>query len=253
MEFVPKFLEYSKSKKIALHLDFIGLFRLGSTNEERLKNFSNILCLLGSNSQSIAIPSFTYSFTENIPFESSKTPSKTGFVSEYLRNTALPKRTLDGIFSYITYGDSFTERHFEIGDFESFGDDGIAGEVFADDGWIASVGGVFRHATEVHFLEKKLNVSYRYDKDFHGEIIDIEGKGHKSTVRYFCRKDLNIRPDFRKFENDLRDKGLLQTWSFESHELEIEAVKIKDAFELLKTKIAKDEYYLCVEVDKWTP
>jgi aminoglycoside 3-N-acetyltransferase len=253
MEFVSKITQLSSSKPIVLHIDFIGLYRVGDTNEERLKNFSNLMEILGKNSQPIAIPSFSYSYTDNQVFDIKNSPSKTGYVTEYLRKNSAAKRTIDGIFSYLTYSDLFDSRHYEVDDYESFGKNGIAGEIFSKDGWIGAIGGVFRHATEIHFLERLLGVSYRFDKYFSGQTIDEKGESRQNDIKYFCRKDMNIRPDFRNFEADLKKEGLMQTWQFEAPEIEIEAVKIRDAFELLKTKIAKDEHYLCIEVDKWVP
>jgi aminoglycoside N3'-acetyltransferase len=243
----------TNQKPLALHIDFIGLLRLGLTTEDRLEAFSKFLSYSENSGQAFAIPAFTYSFTKNEPFNILNSPSQTGLVTEYLRKTQIPKRTSDGIFSYLIYGKDFVENHFECSDYESFGKRGIAGEIFAKDGWIGSTGGVFRHATEIHFLEKLLNVEYRFDKDFEGDVIDIDGSKKSTTIKYFCRKDLSIRPDFRRFEEDLKKEGLMQIWQFEDIELEIEAVKIRDAYELLKTKIAQDEHYLCIEVDKWIP
>lgn len=253
MEFVSKLLEFSLSKPIVVHIDLIGIYRLGDTNEERLATFSNLMEMLGKNAQPIAIPSFSYSYTDNQVYDVNNSPSKTGFVTEYLRKTTIPKRTNDGIFSYLTYSDSFADNHFQVGDYESFGRKGVAGEIFSKDGWICAIGGVFRYATEIHFLEKLLDVPYRFDKDFAGSMIDGNGRSHQNSIKYFCRKDMTIRPDFKNFETDLKKESLMQTWQFDDVELEIEAVKIRDAYELLKTKIAKNEHYLCIEVDKWVP
>ena len=68
-ESVIKMLELSGQAPIALHIDFVGLFRLGNSNEERLEAFARFLCEAGEAGQGIAIPAFSYSFTKNEPFD----------------------------------------------------------------------------------------------------------------------------------------------------------------------------------------
>ena len=64
-------------------------------------------------------------------------------------------------------------------DYETFGDNSLIGELFNSNGYICCVGDVFHNTpTEVHFIERLLQVSYRSNKTMSGEIIDREGESH---------------------------------------------------------------------------
>ena len=69
------------SKFFSLHIDFIGLFRLGKTNEERIQNFEKTIGEhFLDNDCTVVIPSYSHSYTKkekyNFPFEMLCDPPK---------------------------------------------------------------------------------------------------------------------------------------------------------------------------------
>jgi len=46
------------------------------------------------------------------------------------------KRTADANFSYVLFGDRFSNRHFSVSDYSSFGEDSLIDEVYNHDGYL---------------------------------------------------------------------------------------------------------------------
>ena len=103
----------------------------------------------------------------------------------------------------------------------------------------------FKNTTEIHFLEKLLEVDYRSDKIFEGDLIDMENNSHRQKVTFFCKNfDYNLWYDFSKLEKDLKSEGLFEIIRSDDNSIYIEMIKFKTVFEFLKDKIKKDKNYL---------
>ena len=100
--------------------------------------------------------------------------------------------------------------------------------------------------TEVHFLERLLQVSYRSNKTMSGEIIDCEGESHFQNILFYCRNlDINLVSDMTRLEMDLRRENYFEYWEIEGLDFKIEAVRIKNIFKLIKNKLSNNPFYLC--------
>lgn len=96
------------------------------------------------------------------------------------------KRTVDANFSYLLFGNTFSDKHLVVDNYNSFGKDSLIEEVFSKEGYLGAVGGVLEYLTEIHFLKRNY-VDYRFDKEFSGEIIDHNGLMSKQNIIYYCR------------------------------------------------------------------
>lgn len=247
--FVTLIAEKTKHNPAAIHIDLIGLIRLGKNNEERLEQFSEILSSVAVNGGNICIPSYSLSYTNNEEYNIIETPSNIGIVAEHIRKKFPRKRTVDPLFSYVTFGNEISNKHFEVTDYESFGNNSLIEELFEKDGYICSIGGVFRNCTEIHFIEKLLDVKYRADKIFKGSIIDYEGKNHKQQVTFFCKTfDHNLWYNFKNLEEDLKRDGLMEIFKANGQEIFIEGIKFKILYEFVEKKIKKDYKYFIREL-----
>ena len=94
----------TKNNPLIMHINLIGLFRLGHNNEERFNKFNIILNDIQNSGGNIAIPTYSYSYAQNKLYDMKNTPSKLGVVSEYLRKKNVLKRTIDPNFSYLLFG-----------------------------------------------------------------------------------------------------------------------------------------------------
>ena len=194
------------------------------------------------------VPTFSYSYAGDGPFKWLKTPSKVGIVTEYLRGRHPQRRTVDGMFSYVVYGLDPADQVFDFGSgvYESFGDDSLIARIYLEDGYICCIGDVFHNApTEVHFLERMLKVNYRQDKMFSGSFVGRDFSA-RQQIKFFCRDlSLNLVPDMTRLEKRLREERLVEFWQVDGLEFYIEAVKIREIFELLKYELTKNPLFLC--------
>lgn len=228
-----------------IHLDMLGLAKTARNNEDRLAEFLDILTDTEKKGGNFCIPSYSLSYTRNEEYIISDTECvNVGAVSEFIRKNFPKKRTVDALFSYLIFGDKISKKHYEVNDYESFGTDSLIGEVFRTDGYIWAIGGVFKNSTEIHFIEKLLQVSYRYDKIFKGKLTDNYGKKHDQKVTYFCKNfDYNLWYDFKNLENDLREDGLMETIKTDGYPFFITGIKFSTLYEYIEHKIRKDYKY----------
>lgn len=235
----------TKDRFASIHIDAIGLIRLGQTNEERLNNFSQIISSAEQMGGNIMIPTFSYTYPKNEIFSVLETPSDVGAVTEFLRKSYPHKRTIDPFFSYLVFGKKGSE-HFKVQDYECFGNKSLIADLFSQDGYICCVGNVFHNTpTEVHYIEKLLGVDYRFDKVFQGVISDCEGKRHQQKTTFYCRKYLEVEPDMTRLENDLKKNNLFEYWRADSIDFEIQAISFHRLYDFVKDKIAQYPGYLC--------
>lgn len=238
--------EKTKDRLASIHIDAIGLIRLGETNEERLDRFDDLICSAESMGANIMIPTFSYTFPKNEVFDVVETPSDVGLVTEFLRKCHPHKRTADPFFSYLVFGKKGL-GHFEVRDYECFGDDSLIGSLFAQGGYICSVGNVFYNTpTEVHYIEKLIGVEYRFNKMFHGIIRDREGKEHQQRTTFYCRKYVNeLFPDMTRLDRDLKEEGLFEFWKAREVDFEIQAISVQVLRDFVVHKTAENPLYLC--------
>lgn len=243
---IEAFAERTREHPMALHLNPIGLIRLGKTNEERFDTFHTLLHDAEQCGANIAIPTFTYSFVgEKEVFNVKETPSTLDPVSEYLRIRNPRKRTLDANFSYLVFGKNFSARHFNVGNVSSFGEGGLIEEIYTKDGYLCAIGGVLEHLTEIHFIERKLGLRYRFDTEFEGIVIDGHDNKSTRTMTYCCR-DLNSDyiASFLQLKHDLREMGLVERWSIEGYDMRLEVIKFKRLYNFIREQVRFNPKYL---------
>ena len=235
----------TKNKPLIIHINPIGLFRMDKNNQNRFEKLNMLLKKVQVNGGNIAIPSYSYSYTKNEIYNVLDTTSTLGGVSEYLRVNNKNKRTADANFSYLLFGDKFSEMHFSMSDYSSFGGESLVNEVFSKNGYLGVIGGVWEHLTEIHYLEKCFDVDYRFDKDFYGISIDSDGNQVQNRMTYFCRDlSLNYSSSLAQFKRDIRAEGLVKTWVISDFNLKIEVIEARELFNFIKKKLSIDLKYL---------
>ena len=254
MELDPKFEELAcliadktSGCLASIHIDASGLIRLGDDNGERLENFNKLILRIESLGGKVMIPTFSYSYPKDEQFNMLETPSDVGIVTEYIRKRNPLKRTADGMFSYLLFNNDPESQYFDVVDYEIFGKDSLIAELFNANGYICCVGNVFYNTpTEVHFMEQLLDVPYRFNKNMSGEFVDHNNKLHQQNLLFYCRDlEIDLYSDMTRLETDLRAENLFEYWQVEGLDFQIEAVHMKDIFELLKIKLEENPLYLC--------
>lgn len=242
-EDIPAFLiQKTKNYPASIHISLIGLIRLGKSQSEMLDNFLKILINTQEGGGNIVVPNYTYSLTKNEIFYIKTTQPTVGKVCEYLSKTDTP-RTHDGNFSYLIFSNYFFQDHLQIlEEYNTFGKNSLIDELYKSDGYLCTLGCGLQ-LTEIHYIEKKLNVPYRFDKKFIGKINDGGGEYIQENT-YYCRDtSLKLRSNFDILYNDLKKEGLIEHWAIPDI-FEIEAIKFQELYKFIEDKLKKNPNYL---------
>ena len=232
-----------------LHFDSIGLFYLGNSNESRLNFFNEILNKVAEGGGNVILPAFSYSFCRDEIFDINDSSTTLGASHEYIRSRNSSRRTSDGVFSYLIFGTLpiFKEYMHQRLRNDCFGESSLLNKVLQADGWISSIGGVIQSTTEIHHVEKKLDVQYRFDKKFSGTIVNKDNSYQQESI-FFCR-DLNfykktlLGSDLTNLYKDLSSKKKMKEININNDFL-LDYVSYGDIYDTTKEEISKNPYYL---------
>ena len=158
----------------------------------------------------LIVPTFTYSFCNNEIYDPDNTPSTVGLFTEELRKRKDAYRSIHPIFSVAAIGKRAEELTSNLSK-NSFGKGSIYDKLanIRDSKYII-FGVHYFVCTQIHYIEEKIGVSYRYTKKFKGKI-KIKNKVYNDEYEYYVRPlDESAIPDFSKIEKNLLDSGLLK-------------------------------------------
>jgi aminoglycoside 3-N-acetyltransferase len=242
---IQELAEKTKNNPLIVHINPLGLLRMGGDNTDRFSNLNNVLNKIQEKGGNLAVPTFSYSYTKKEVYNPMETPSSLDGLSEYLRNCNIKKRTIDPNFSYLMFGDNFSNKHLNVSDYSTFEDGFFIDEIYKKDGYLGAIGGALEYLTEIHYLERKLNVSYRFDKVFKGYSVNSNGEAVNTNATHFCR-DLNsdYASSLVRLKKDIRSEGLVQIWKLEEYSLKIEVVRFQELFAFIKEKLLNNSKYL---------
>ena len=121
-------------------------------------------------------------------------------------------------------------------------------EILQLDGLIGSIGGVIQSTTEIHHVEKKLQVEYRYDKTFSGSIINSDGGTYEQSAIFFCRdldfyKKTFLGSDLNRLYRDLDGAQKIQELNVDNEFL-LDYVAYADIYDTTKAAMKGDPHYL---------
>ena len=226
-----------------IHSDIsFGLPERGLSRKEYLGRLFQSIAETGV--KTIIYPTFTYSFCngENYDVRSSKTSM--GALNEYARKMAGNNRSLDPLLSVVVFGEQ-TEKFIKPQTCHSLG----VNSIFDILHQMPNVKFLFFGAefsncfTYVHYVEKMLDVPYRFDMPFYGNIIDGNGNSfeRRQYIHTACEK---IQPiDFYHFKDFLIENGCLKVEKLGDRE--IAAINESDAYYWIKAKLVERmDYFL---------
>lgn len=193
----------------------------------------------------IIFPSFTYSATKGKTFDVSKTPSEVGLFSEKFRLLDGVQRSEHPIFSICAFGkhsDYFINSRLD----DCFGERTFFDYLHNQNVKIVMLGCTLeRGATFLHYVEQKLNVSYRYFKNFNAKVLS-PGSENNFDVRYFVRDlKLDTKLNLKPFENEAikQKKMIIKPFG----RFKGRSISSQDFFRVAEHLICKNEYALIGE------
>ena len=147
----------------------------------------------------LLFPLFNFDFPQSRKFSMIATPSQMGAVTEFARLNYAGHRTGHPIYSFFAIG-AQSEEFKDMKNKSGYGLDSPFAKVLELEGKIASVDLDDQNSmTMYHFVEEKMNVSYRYFKTFHGEYQNLSGETTQEEFLLFVRDlESGVRTDVNR-------------------------------------------------------
>lgn len=191
-----------------VHTDLsFGLPNRQLKRKELVEILFDAICELDINT--LVFPTFTFSYGNREDFDVTNTKCKMGMINEYARKRPDAIRSEDPLMSVCVIGE-----HKELAQIS--GNKSLGPGSFFDrlhqipNSRILFFGAKLPQChTHMHYVEEKLRVPYRYDKEFEGHIIDKNGKIRKDRhILYVKYRDVLpcVPPEF---EEELVAQGIL--------------------------------------------
>jgi len=225
-----------KSDNIFNHnnMGFFGKLKDGTDKESYCKIFKDAIFEVIGKDGTLVVPTFTYSFCWNKIFDKDKTLGTCGIFSEFIRKEPMAYRSDDANFSVAAIGKNanfFTKNCPP----HPFGPNSFWERFFLKKGKICNFN-FDSGSSFLHYVEKVLNVPYRYDKPFTGKSI-INEKLENRTFYHFVHDpdDPNVYPDFTKFDKKARELKLTKTANVGKGQ--VVCISTHDTMELIKKEI----------------
>lgn len=187
-----------------------------------------VLDVIGSRG-TLVMPTFTYSFARGEVFDSMRSPSALGAVSEHFRRRPTVKRSAHPLFSVATCGrHAETFSHPDVDD--CFGPESAFGTLHRLDGKIVAIGGELDRLTFIQYIEQSATVDYRGFRSFQGVVAAYDGTLRPAQVRCYVRdpKQPGREGDCTRLVTQVERQGLLRTATL--GRLEMRAVNAADLF-----------------------
>lgn len=232
-----------KNDRIFIHsnIGFFGKLKDSTTSTDYFRQFKNAIFEVIGEKGTIIVPTFSYSFSNQEVFDVDNTPSTCGVFSEVLRLDPDAIRSYDPNFSIAAIG---KDAQFFVNNLpnHSFGSDSFWDRFLKSNGKFCNFN-FDSGSTFFHYVEKILNVPYRYDKKFSGKIMK-DGKSINETWSHFVfdHEKKNHWPNFEKFSKKAVNLGLVKTSNLGKGQ--ITCISSKDVFTLIKNEIVNDPTFL---------
>ena len=218
-----------------IHSDIMfGRLISGIKRKDLLECLYQVIARLGI--KKIIVPTFTYSFCNKEKYDITNSRTTMGAFNEYIRKKEGRYRTIDPLLS-ISVPNELKEKFSLISE-HSLGE-GSAFDILhtMDDVKFLFFGAEMGECfTYIHYVEKMMNVPYRFDMPFEGEIIFPDNSiMHRKQVIHTQCYGVELPPKYDYFENEMEEKGFLKKeWLGDKY---IACLTEKDAYREIKRKI----------------
>ena len=233
----------SEGDSIFVHsnIGFFGILKEAQSQKDYFELFKRAIFEVIGSTGTLIVPTFSYSFCRKEPFIREKTAGVCGFFSEQTRQDIDAVRSDDANFSIAAIG---SKKHFFTSpspDY-SFGSNSFWEKFLLTGGKFCNFN-FDSGSTFIHYIERKLKVPYRFDKEFPGLLIS-NGKEQKRSFYHFCYdlKKKQHAPFFDTFHNTAYKQGA--TTSVDLGRGQLVVISADDTFTLIKRELENDPSFL---------
>jgi len=234
-------IHYGDNIFIHSNIGFFGRLDGANDSESYYRIFKDAIFEVIGDDGTLVVPTFSYSFCWNEVFDKEKTPGICGIFSEIVRMDSQSLRSDDANFSIAAIGKN-AEYFTKDAPAHSFGDKSFWERFLKCDGKFCN----FNYdsaSTFIHYVEKLLDVEYRYDKKFPGKFISKSKEIDSAFYHFVCDLDKPENgPDFTKFDKCSKELGIAKIADLGRGQ--IVSISAKDTLELIKNEINKNPGFL---------
>lgn len=223
------------------NIAYFGIPEGGLSDDHLQKIFlDTILDIIGEEGTFIA-PAFSYTFPNKGVFDINTTPTVCGSLSEITLRHPKAIRSNDPLFSVAAIGDDADTLTQNIS-LECFGRDSFWERFHKKNGKIVNFN-IGAANTYFHYVERCLNVPYRYDKQFFCKVREHDKAVVRPTV-YFCRDMSNelFECDWMGIDQLAKMKNVIQ--SVDVGRGYITSARARDLFKLIEKALTKAPFFL---------
>lgn len=233
-----KSIEADKCDILFVHTDVaFGMPNVDLKRKEYLDSLYN--SLLALNVETLIFPSFTYSFCNNENYDVRNSKTSMGALIEHIRKKEGVKRSLDPLLSMIAFGKNENIVEGDVGN-HSLGKNSVFNRLHnCDNVKFLFFGADFaEYFTYVHYVEKMLEVTYRFDKAFSGKIMDYDGNEYED-IHYIHTQCGGVKlKNYQQMKEELIADNKLKTAKMGNSE--IAAISEEDAYNAIYNRISKN-------------
>lgn len=200
----------------------------------------SIFDVIGKNG-TLTVPAFSYSFFKNEIFDLENTKSTTGAFSEFIRCIENSVRSIDPNFSVCAFGKNAIELTKDIEPY-TFGNKAFFSRLHRYNGKICNFN-FDSGSTFIHYVEKQLQVPYRYNKGFKG-TIHYNNNVLETEFYHFVRSLDNhaAYPDFTKFDAFVKKNNIAHIANLGKGQIVL--ISAKDTFDTVQKQLEIDDKFL---------
>jgi aminoglycoside 3-N-acetyltransferase len=223
------------------NLGFFGSLFGARNKYDYYLTFKNAIQTVIGDLGTFIVPTFSYSFFNSEIYDKSNTKSVCGAFSEFVRDDSSSIRSNDANFSICAIG--YNKKYFALNSPEhSFGDNSFWDKLYKNKGKICNFN-FDSGSTFIHYVERCLNVPYRYDKKFEGYSRNGTQLDKEKYYHFVSDLDDNrVRPNFTKFDLKAKEMGLSVTSNLGKGQ--IVCISAVDTFDLIKSELKIDDTFI---------
>lgn len=197
--------------------------------------------LLALDVPTLIFPAFSYSFPNHEVFDVRESRTSMGVLIEYIRKQPGVRRSLDPLLSMIAVGKRIDLMDGEPGN-HCFGPDSGFDRLHRMDGvkFLFFGADFAEYFTYIHYIEKVMEVPYRFDMPFTGTIVDYDGNSFQHTHAIHTQCGGVKLKNFSQLKQELSADGLLKTTTL--GDSEITCISERDIFEQVTKRLSENPY-----------
>ncbi|MFT5755364.1 MAG: aminoglycoside 3-N-acetyltransferase [Alteromonadaceae bacterium] len=220
----------------------VSLLNLGFCQSDPITSLIAAIKDVIGESGTFLTPAYTYSFCRNEIFNPLVSESEVGVFSNYLIKELNMQRSIDPLFSVVGFGKNIATLFDKLPP-TSFGEDCLYERLHKLNAKVCNIGLSLFYLTPIHYLERKLKVPYRFDKEFSGIIEHDVTQKQNITWEYYVRQLCEASlPDCAPLELEGVKLGICKKQTLGLSNVHL--VAMKEYFSLASKLIKIDPWFL---------